>query len=96
MGENMITDVEDVKSEEKQNDKLQKVNVPKIIKILSLIYIIASIVLAFLRLCLMIKTEGHASMEQLQYAVSMFGHVVTGFLFWGVGQVFSKFMENNK
>ena len=77
-------------------DKLQKFDVPKYIKVLSVIYIGASIASGFLTFAATFLEQGKITVVQVQYIVTVLGHVLTGFLFWGIGQVFSKFMEKNK
>jgi len=83
-------------TEEKKADKLQKFDVPKYIKVLSVIFICASIASGFLSFAATFLEEGKITVAQIQYIITVLGHVLTGFLFWGVGQVFSKFMEKNK
>ena len=79
-----------------KNAKLQKVNVPKYIKWLSLIYIVATVVSGLFMLMSNILETGHATISQMQYAVKILGDVILGLVFWGIGQVFSKLLENNK
>ena len=69
---------------------------PKYIKVLSVIFIGASIATGFLSFAATFLEQGKITVVQIQYIVTVFGHVLTGFLFWGIGQVFSKFMEKNK
>ncbi|MBQ5434400.1 MAG: hypothetical protein IIU30_13275 [Treponema sp.] len=82
--------------EAKKEDKLQKFDVPKYIKVLSVIYIASSIATGFLSFAATFLEQGTITTAQVQYIVTVLGNVLTGFLFWGVGQVFSKFMEKNK
>ena len=82
--------------EPKKEDKLQKFDVPKYIKVLSVIYIASSIATGFLSFAATFLEQGTITTAQVQYIVTVLGNVLTGFLFWGVGQVFSKFMEKNK
>ena len=83
-------------TERKKEDKLQKFDVPKYIKVLSVIYIASSIATGFLSFAATFLEQGKITVVQTQYIVTVLGNVLTGFLFWGVGQVFSKFMEKNK
>jgi|GEM_PF-441090 len=83
-------------TEAKHADKLQKFDVPKYIKVLSVIYIGASIATGFLSFAATFLEQGKITVVQTQYIVTVLGNVLTGFLFWGIGQVFSKFMEKNK
>ena len=82
--------------EAKKEDKLQKFDVPKYIKVLSVIYIASSIATGFLSFAATFLEQGTITTAQVQYIVTVLGNVLTGFLFWGIGQVFSKFMEKNK
>ncbi|MGI5174193.1 hypothetical protein H0R92_11425 [Treponema sp. OMZ 840] len=77
---------------QKPEDKLQKINVPLYIKYLSVIYIITSIVAGIFSFLADI-VQGEISIRHIAYIPNILGNVVTGFLFWGIGQVFSKFME---
>ncbi len=77
-------------------DKLQDFNVPKYIKIISVIYIASCLAAGFLTLVTDILEKGNVSMEQFWYVINVFGKILIGFIFWGTGQVFSKFMEKNK
>ena len=76
-----------------KEDKLQKVNVPKLIKTLSVVYIVICAVAGFAVFLNSVLEQGRLTLELLQYAVSAFEKVIAGFIFWGVGQVFTKFME---
>ena len=82
--------------EAKKEDKLQKFDVPKYIKVLSVIYIASSIATGFLSLAASSLEQGKITVSQVQHIVAVLGNVLTGFLFWGIGQVFAKFMEKNK
>ena len=88
--------MEEKETEAKHADKLQKFDVPKYIKVLSVIFIGASIATGFLSFAATFLEQGKITVVQTQYIVTVLGNVLTGFLFWGVGQVFSKFMEKNK
>ncbi|MBO6130503.1 MAG: hypothetical protein J6P28_00925 [Treponema sp.] len=88
--------MEEKETEAKHADKLQKFDVPKYIKVLSVIFIGASIASGFLTFAATFLEQGKITVVQVQYIVTVLGHVLTGFLFWGIGQVFSKFMEKNK
>ena len=88
--------MEEKETEAKHADKLQKFDVPKYIKVLSVIYIASSIATGFLSFAATFLEQGTITTAQVQYIVTVLGNVLTGFLFWGVGQVFSKFMEKNK
>ncbi len=77
-------------------DKLQSFGVPKVIKVLSLVYIILSVIYGFVVIVKSLFVEWHSVSECLQYVMSVFSHVISGFLFWGVGQVFEKIMGKNK
>ena len=79
-----------------QNDRLQKFDVPKYIKYLSVIYIAISIATGTISLILKILEEGRATLDQLSYITMMLRNTVEGFIFWGVGRVFAKFTEENK
>ena len=79
-----------------QDDMLQKFDVPKYIKYLSVIYIAISIATGTISLILKILEGGHASLDQLSYVTMMLRNTVEGFIFWGVGRVFAKFTEENK
>lgn len=79
-----------------QNDMLQKIDVPKYIKYLSVIYIAISIATGTISLILKILEEGRATLDQLSYVTRMLRNTVEGFIFWGVGRVFAKFTEENK
>lgn len=79
-----------------QNDMLQKIDVPKYIKYLSVIYIAISIATGTISLILKILEEGRATLDQLSYVTMMLRNTVEGFIFWGVGRVFAKFTEENK
>ena len=79
-----------------QNDMLQKFDVPKYIKYLSVIYIAISIATGTISLILKILEEGRATLDQLPYVTMMLRNTVEGFIFWGVGRVFAKFTEENK
>ncbi|MFC2387667.1 hypothetical protein [Treponema socranskii] len=79
-----------------QNDMLQKIDVPKYIKYLSVIYIAISIATGTISLILKILEEGRATLDQLSYITMMLRNTVEGFIFWGVGRVFAKFTEENK
>ena len=74
-------------------DKLQKVDVPNCIKTLSVVYIVLSVILGLASLFTSVLQVGHVEFMHFQYVIDTFGKVLTGFIFWGVGQVFSKFME---
>ncbi|MGP1458914.1 MAG: hypothetical protein ACTTKL_06365 [Treponema sp.] len=80
----------------KRSDVLQKVDVPKYIKYFSVIYIAVSVVSRLLNLILAVLDDGRATAEQLTGITLLLKDLVTGLLFWGTGQVFSKFMEKNK
>lgn len=88
--------MEEKETEAKHADKLQKFDVPKYIKVLSVIFIGASIATGFLSFAATFLEQGKITVVQTQYIVTVLGNVLTGFLFWGIGQVFSKFMEKNK
>lgn len=88
--------MEEKETEANKADKLQKFDVPKYIKVLSVIFIGASIASGFLTFAATFLEQGKITVVQVQYIVTVLGHVLTGFLFWGIGQVFSKFMEKNK
>jgi hypothetical protein len=79
-----------------QDDMLQKIDVPKYIKYLSVIYIAISIATGTISLILKILEEGRATLDQLSYITMMLRNTVEGFIFWGVGRVFAKFTEENK
>ena len=79
-----------------QDDMLQKFDVPKYIKYLSVIYIAISIATGTISLILKILEEGRATLDQLPYVTMMLRNTVEGFIFWGVGRVFAKFTEENK
>jgi len=79
-----------------QNDMLQKFDVPKYIKYLSVIYIAISIATGTISLILKILEEGRATLDQLSYITMMLRNTIEGFIFWGVGRVFAKFTEENK
>ena len=79
-----------------QDDMLQKFDVPKYIKYLSVIYIAISIATGTISLILKILEERHATLDQLSYVTTMLHNTVEGFIFWGVGRVFAKFTEENK
>ncbi|MBP5436834.1 MAG: hypothetical protein J6Y30_02495 [Treponema sp.] len=88
--------IEEKETEAKNTDKLQKFDVPKYIKVLSVIFIGASIATGFLSFAASFLEQGTITVAQVQYIVKILGNVLTGFLFWGIGQVFAKFMEKNK
>ena len=88
--------MEEKETEAKHADKLQKFDVPKYIKVLSVIFIGASIATGFLSFAASFLEQGTITVAQVQYIVKILGNVLTGFLFWGIGQVFSKFMEKDK
>ncbi len=88
--------MEEKETEAKHADKLQKFDVPKYIKVLSVIFIGASIATGFLSFAATFLEQGKITVVQTQYIVTVLGNVLTGFLFWGIGQVFAKFMEKNK
>ena len=98
MEENKVEEkiVDSNESNEKKKDKLQTIDVPKYIKILSVIYIATSIATGFLNFAATYLEQGTITVAQVQYIVKILGNVLTGFLFWGIGQVFAKFMEKNK
>ena len=79
-----------------QDDMLQKIDVPKYIKYLSVIYIAISIATGTISLILKILEEGRATLDQFSYVTMMLRNTVEGFIFWGVGRVFAKFTEENK
>ena len=79
-----------------QDDMLQKFDIPKYIKYLSVIYIAISIATGTISLILKILEEGRATLDQLSYITMMLRNTVEGFIFWGVGRVFAKFTEENK
>ena len=79
-----------------QDDMLQKFDVPKYIKYLSVIYIAISIATGTISLILKILEEGRATLDQLSYVTMMLRNTVEGFIFWGVGRVFAKFTEEKK
>ena len=79
-----------------QDDMLQKFDVPKYIKYLSVIYIAISIATGTISLILKILEEGRATLDQLSYVTMMLRNTVEGFIFWGIGRVFAKFTEKNK
>lgn len=89
-------EIEEKEIEAKNTDKLQKFDVPKYIKVLSVIYIASSIATGFLSFAATSLEQGKITVVQTQYIVTVLGNVLTGFLFWGIGQVFAKFMEKNK
>jgi hypothetical protein len=88
--------MEEKETEAKHADKLQKFDVPKYIKVLSVIYIASSIATGFMSFAASFLEQGTITVAQVQYIVKILGNVLTGFLFWGIGQVFAKFMEKNK
>ncbi|MBQ2464928.1 MAG: hypothetical protein II507_08090 [Treponema sp.] len=88
--------MEEKETEANKADKLQKFDVPKYIKVLSVIFIGASIATGFLSFAASFLEQGTITVAQVQYIVKILGNVLTGFLFWGIGQVFAKFMEKNK
>ncbi len=88
--------IEEKETEANKADKLQKFDVPKYIKVLSVIYIATSIATGFLNFAATYLEQGTITVAQVQYIVKILGNVLTGFLFWGIGQVFAKFMEKNK
>ena len=79
-----------------QNDTLQKFDVPKYIKYLSVIYLALSIASGTISLIIKILEEGRATLDQLSYITMMLRNTIEGFIFWGVGRVFAKFTEKNK
>ena len=79
-----------------QNDTLQKFDVPKYIKYLSVIYIALSIASGTISLIIKILEAGRATLDQLSYITMMLRNPIEGFIFWGVGRVFAKFTEKNK
>ena len=79
-----------------QDDMLQKFDVPKYIKYLSVIYIAISIATGTISLILKILEEGRVTLDQLSYVTMMLRNTVEGFIFWGVGREFAKFTEENK
>ena len=79
-----------------QNDRLQKFDVPKYIKYLSVIYIALSIASGTISLVVKILKEERATLDQLSYVTMMLRNTVEGFIFWGIGRVFAKFTEKNK
>ena len=79
-----------------QNDTLQKFDVPKYIKYLSVIYLALSIASGTISLIIKILEEGRATLDQLSYITMMLRNTIEGFIFWGVGRVFVKFTEKNK
>ena len=85
--------VDSNESNEKKKDKLQTIDVPKYIKILSVIYIATSIATGFLNFAATYLEQGEITAEQTTHITTALGHVLTGFLYWGFGQVFSKLME---
>ncbi|MBO7612966.1 MAG: hypothetical protein K6E22_04805 [Treponema sp.] len=89
-------EIEEKEIEAKNTDKLQKFDVPKYIKVLSVIFIGASIATGFLSFAATFLEQGTITVSQVQHIVAVLGNVLTGFLFWGIGQVFAKFMEKNK
>ena len=88
--------MEEKEIEANKADKLQKFDVPKYIKVLSVIYIASSIATGFMSFAASFLEQGTITVAQVQYIVKILGNVLTGFLFWGIGQVFAKFMEKNK
>ena len=70
-----------------QNDTLQKFDVPKYIKYLSVIYIALSIASGTISLIIKILEEGRATLDQLSYITMMLRNTIEGFIFWGVGRV---------
>jgi len=79
-----------------KGDALQKFDVPKYIRYLSVIYIAVSIASGTISLIVKILEEGSATLDQLSYVTMMLRNTVEGFIFWGVGRVFAKFTEKNK
>jgi len=79
-----------------QNDRLQKFDVPKYIKYLSVIYIALSIASGTISLIIKILEEERATLDQLSYVTMMLRNTIEGFIFWGIGRVFAKFTEKNK
>ena len=79
-----------------QDDMLQKFDVPKYIKYLSVIYIAVSIASGTISLVVKILEEERATLDQLSYVTMMLRNTVEGFIFWGIGRVFTKFTEKNK
>ena len=60
------------------------------LRLLSVVYIILSVILGLASLFTSVLQVGHVEFMHFQYAIDTFGKVLTGFIFWGVGQVFSK------
>ena len=81
---------------EEKKDSLQTFKVPKVIKVLSVIFIIGSIIYGITALFVNIISTGGFETRQLDYLFTTLQNVITGFLFWGVGQVFEKIMETKK
>lgn len=79
-----------------QNDRLQKFDVPKYIKYLSVIYIALSIASGTISLIIKILEEERATLDQLSYVTMMLRNTIEGFIFWGIGRVFAKFTGKNK
>ncbi len=79
-----------------EQEKTTKIDVPKYIKILSIIYIVISIIAGFCSMTASILEQGHITGKHIQYVISVLENVITGFVFWGIGQVFAKFMKKNK
>ena len=79
-----------------QNDRLQKLDVPKYIKYLSVIYIAVSIASGTISLVVKILEEERATLDQLSYVTMMLRNTIEGFIFWGIGRVFAKFTGKNK
>lgn len=78
-----------------KKDMLQTVNIPRYIKICSMLYIAAIIFNVILNLPLAIINEGHISRNQFSIVIHALSNITLGLVFWGTGQVFSKFMEKN-
>ena len=74
-------------------EKLQSIDTPKYIKVLSLIYIVATICTGIFTLFANILHQGHITMGQVQYTITALSNVLIGFIFLGIGQVFAKFLR---
>lgn len=76
----------------RKQKKTVSFNVPKIICTLSRVYIVFSSIAGLLSLMVDINAQGKAALSQLQILLVTLSNVITGFLFWGIGLVFSKFL----
>ena len=80
---------------EKKKQTLQDIDIPKYIKIASVIFIALSIIAAALNLVIDILTQGHATLKQLAYLEKVVSNVTLGLVFWGTGQVFAKLLKKD-